>query len=233
MKRAMWIFIGAVLSLSCLSPSSFVAAQQPTESTVTLYSSIKYKIPVKNCQNFKVDPGEVLRAPCDLRYGSLHINDDLDWFANSGEESSRSVIKDLGALSWTAEVNVPVVEPFPKLKPGEKRVVTIEANGADGADGANGANGADADGVVRNRQTDPKSGRPAPPKRPKHDGKPKIDPVFVKAVVGHMYVIHVVDDSRDFYVLFRVEEVKRGDSVTFTWREIPGPTNPAVKMALR
>jgi hypothetical protein len=231
MKKAMWIFIGGVLSLSCLSTSSFVAAQQATESTVTLYSSIKYKIPVKNCQNFKVAPGEVLKAPCDLRYGSLHINEDLDWLASSAEESSRSVIKDLGALSWTAEVNVPVVEPFSKLNPGEKRVVTIDLSGADGADGADGR---DADGAARQRQTGayPKSGRPDPPKRPKHDGKPKIDPIFVKAVVGHMYVIHVVDDSRDFYVLFRVEDVKSGDSVTFTWKEIPAPM-PAETTAVR
>ena len=116
-----------------------------------------------------------------------------------------------------------MVIPFPKLKPGENRVLTFDlsgADGADGADGANGANGADGDGVVRNRQTGeayPKSGKPAPPKRPKHDGKPKIDPSWVKAVVGHMYVIHIDgSSSRDFYVLFRVEEMKRGDVYTLS-----------------
>jgi hypothetical protein len=68
-------------------------------------------------------------------------------------------------------------------------------------------------------------GPPTLPAKPRHDGKPRIDPLFVKAVLGHMYVIHVVDDFRDFYVLFRVEKIERGDNCTVSWQFIPEPEN--------
>ncbi|MFZ0751948.1 MAG: hypothetical protein WAM70_21490, partial [Pyrinomonadaceae bacterium] len=61
------------------------------------------------------------------------------------------------------------------------------------------------------------------PRGPKRDGKPKIDPMFLRAVVGHIYVIHVVDDTRDFYALFRVEALSKGDGCTISWRIIPAP----------
>jgi hypothetical protein len=74
---------------------------------------------------------------------------------------------------------------------------------------------------------------PATAARPKRDGKPKIDPAFVKAIVGHVYVIHVVDDTRDLYALFRVEELQRGDYCTVSWKLIPEPTNQPGSNALR
>jgi hypothetical protein len=129
---------------------------------------------------------------------------------------------------------VPVIEPLPKLKPGERRRVSIDASGADGADGEPGrpgARGADGDGVVRDDVMREPAARdlenPDIPQaslpRPKRDGKPKVDPMFVKAIVGHMYVIHVVDETRDFYVLFRVESLERGDNCTISWRRIEPP----------
>jgi len=223
MKRAALIFIGAVLSLSCLSTSSSVSAQQPQESTVTLYSVNKHRgEQLRFCVNFKTAPAGLLRAPCDLRYGALYVGDDLDWFESSAGAGNRSVIKDLGDHAWTAKFEVPVVEPLPKLKPGEQRQVGIDASGADGADGAPGENGADADGVVRSRPVSaPVSGTPS---RPKHDGKPRVDPMWVKAIAGHLYVIHVVDDTRDFYAVFRVEALQRGDQCTVAWKLIPEPS---------
>ena len=66
----------------------------------------------------------------------------------------------------------------------------------------------------------------AAPRRPKRDGQPKIDPMFVRAVVGHIYVIHVVDDVRDFYALFRVENLQKADQCTISWKLI-APPQPA------
>ena len=47
--------------------------------------------------------------------------------------------------------------------------------------------------------------------------------VLVRAVVGHMYVVHSKDENRDLYVMFRVEAVKPGDECTLTWRQVPSP----------
>ena len=71
------------------------------------------------------------------------------------------------------------------------------------------------------------------PRSPKRDGKPKIDPLFVKAIAGHVYVIHVVDDSRDFYALFRVDALERGDYCTISWKLISDPQKPAGTNASR
>jgi hypothetical protein len=243
MKRAALIFIGAML-LSCLSASSSVSAQQPQESTVTLYSVNKHRgEQLKFCVNFKTAPTGLLRAPCDVRYGALYAGDELDWFESSAAQGNRSVIKDLGNQTWTSEFEVPVVEPLPELKPGEQRHITIDTSGADGADGAPGAPGkpGNADSAERasSGRLPPVGAEPGrgefgtPPSlsietpvksRPKQDGKPRIDPMFVRAIPEHIYVIHVVDDARDFYALFRVEALQRGDQCTISWKLIPAPS---------
>jgi hypothetical protein len=240
MKRPILILIGMVLSLSCLNTSSTTSAQLAAQNPpVTLYSVQNHRGERRNfCLNFQTGPNKSLRADCDLAYGSLYAGADFDWFQSATSLGNRSVIKDLGEHGWTTGFDVPVVEPRAKLKPGEQRQITIDTSGADGAaglPGADGANGADGDGVVRHRETKIGSVK-APnskPQPPKHDGKPKIDSVFVKAVAGHVYVIHVVDDSRDFYALVRVEALEKGDNCTVSWKLIPEPVNQSGKNASR
>ncbi len=189
------------------------------QDRATLYSVQKHRGQAKVfCLNFRSGPSRSTAEPCDLRYGSLYVGDDHDWFQSSGARGHRSVIKDLGSLNWDQAFTVPVVTPLPKLQPGEQRKITVDASGADGADGAPGVDG---DGVLRPRPETVDSARARA--RPKHDGKPRVDSMFAKAIVGHMYVIHVVHDTDDFYVVFRVDEVERGSSCTVTWRFVPDP----------
>lgn len=213
---------------------------------MTLYSVIKHRGENrKSCVNFKVALTGLVRVPCDLGYGFLNAGEELDWFQSSGIEGDRTVIRDLGELEWSADFSVPVVEPLAKLKPGERREVKIDVSGADGADGAPGKPGSPAvrggserssssllwvnDGPVPGDISPAAVTPQAPPKpsRPKHDGKPKVDPSFVKVIAGHIYVIHVVDDSRDLYALVRVEALERGDNCTVSWKLIPEPVNQA------
>ena len=249
MKRVSSIFIGTIISLSCLSAAS---AQQPQASNVTLYSVNKHRgEQLRSCINFKVALTGFFRVPSDLRYGALYAGDELDWFESSTAEGARSVIKDLGGQDWSTWFEVPVVEPPAKLKPGEQRQVTIDTSGADRTSGKPGAPGAPAASIVRGSSEQSSSslfrseGRPVseaiapdvwtpqPSIEPKHYGKPKIDPLFVKAIAGQVYVIHVVDDSRDFYALFRVDELQRGDYCTVSWKLIPEPVNQSGKSASR
>jgi len=244
------------LSYGMTSSSAHRSLTTPQTLTITLYAKNKYQTdPRANC--FNLEAGSLVTADrrCDLLYGTIYVGDDFDWFQSWAAAGNRSVIKDLGPQLWTDTFTVPVIEPLPKLKPGEQRRVVIDASGADGADGAPGAPGAPAlkgaDGapgrpggrgdLVRNG-ADGAPGATArtsadadevvrtvsppvvvPPARPKHDGIPKIDPLFAKAIVGHMYAIHVVDPSSDFYALFRVEAIERGDKCTISWRLIPAP----------
>jgi hypothetical protein len=198
------------------------------QDRATLHSVQKHRgQPKVFCLNFRSGPSRSTAESCDLRYGSLYVGDDHDWFQSSGARGHRSVIKDLGSLNWDQAFTVPVVTPLPKLQPGEQRNITVDASGADGADGApgpRGRDGVDGDGVLRPRTLETVDSVRARPARPKHDGKPRVDSMFAKAIVGHMYVIHVVHDTDDFYVVFRVDEVERGSSCTVSWRFVPDPS---------
>ena len=45
----------------------------------------------------------------------------------------------------------------------------------------------------------------------------------VQAQVGHMYYVHTADSDSDHYALFRVEEMKSGESVGITWKLVGQP----------
>jgi hypothetical protein len=45
----------------------------------------------------------------------------------------------------------------------------------------------------------------------------------VKAIVGHMYLVHSKDRDSDHYALFRVEALTPSQSVTISWKLIPDP----------
>ena len=107
------------------------------QETATLYSPLKYNHDQSRAF-FDFQKGEVAKrgAPWDLAYGLLRADEDFDWFQSSGAFGNRSVIKDLGRLEWTSRLDVPLIEPLPKLKPGERRTVTVDVSGADGATAA-------------------------------------------------------------------------------------------------
>lgn len=231
MKRAVLILSVLLGSLSYGATSSSVKGSltAPQNPTITLYSKNKYRTdPRTLCFNLEAGSLVAEGRRCDLLYGTLYVGDDFDWFQSWAAAGNRSVIRDLGPQLWTDAFTVPVIEPLPKLKPGEQRHVTIDTSGADGTDGARGENGTDADGVVRRTAEPPIADLPA---QPKNDGEPKVDSLFVKAVVGHLYVIHVVDQLSDFYAVFRVEALERGDKCTISWRIIPSPQERTEKAA--
>lgn len=45
----------------------------------------------------------------------------------------------------------------------------------------------------------------------------------VEAVAGHIYLVHTKDTETDLYALFRVEELKSGESATISWKLILNP----------
>jgi len=213
------------------------------QELITAYSILKHRGENRVfCINF--GRGARPAGPCYFRYGALYVGPEHDWLESSTVNGNRSVIKDLGPKNWSDQFSIPVVEPLRELQPGEQRMVIIDSSGADGADGADGAHGVDgadgADGVSgsdyfgRRGPNGDRSVRPNPSHetiktlaktaaKPKHDGKLRVDPMFVRAVVGHMYVVHVVNPRDDFYVLFRVESIERGSTCTISWMQVPAP----------
>ena len=226
MTRRRLFLIFAILLL-CIVPTILNAQQ-----VGTLYSPEKYRNePVYFCLNFQTGLSSSMNAACDLSYGLLGINKDFDWLQGSSAQGSRGVIKDLGSNTWTEDFKIPVIAALPRLKPGEQRQISIDVSGADGANGVKGADGepsvnADDDSgrpelspIAKTRQRT----LPTPfqsSSRP--EGKPKVDAFFVKAIVGHMYVAHVVDDMSDYYALFRVDALEH-QTCSISWKLIPTP----------
>lgn len=61
------------------------------------------------------------------------------------------------------------------------------------------------------------------PNLPAHE-KPTREP-DVKAIVGHIYLVHTKDSETDLHALFRVEELKSGESVKISWKLISNLEN--------
>jgi hypothetical protein len=118
---------GVVLVFVSLANSA--AAQAPPkarlegDTTVTLLAINKYQGQRTGCLRLGAVPD------CQLRYGSLYAGNDWDWFESAAGEGNRTVIKDLGLLSWADAFKVPFVEPLPKLKPGEQRHIVVDTSG--------------------------------------------------------------------------------------------------------
>ncbi|HKQ52742.1 MAG TPA: hypothetical protein VJT74_10260 [Pyrinomonadaceae bacterium] len=219
-------------------------AQDSGLREVTLYAQNKHGFNVENSLfDFETASFVSHVRGWDLVYGTLYAGEDYDWFQVSTKRKTRSAFRDLGELTWNDYFEVPTVEPFPELKEGEERTISVDTSGADGGGGKPGAPGGDDMGAMvlqpqqSMTQTPPpveqpwltraKPAAPPPAPRVKRDGVPKIDPVFVKAVVGHIYVIHVVEGGADYYALFRVESLVRGDRCTISWKLIPPPVESA------
>ena len=45
----------------------------------------------------------------------------------------------------------------------------------------------------------------------------------VEAVIGHVYLVHTADSNSDLYTLFRLDELKRGESAVISWKHIEPP----------
>ena len=89
-------------------------------------------------------------------------------------------------------------------------------NRIDGQPGAPGRNADDSFGSsVLDKQLPPVR---TPREKIKSDYNP-----FEKAVLGNMYVLRVVDEKNDFYVLFRVDELERGRRCKISWKKIDAP----------
>ncbi|MCA1594615.1 MAG: hypothetical protein LC754_18700 [Acidobacteria bacterium] len=47
--------------------------------------------------------------------------------------------------------------------------------------------------------------------------------VIVKAIVGHMYVMHIKDQETDYYVMFRVEAIDPKGECRLSWKLVASP----------
>lgn len=172
-----------------------------------------------------------------ISYGTrIGINESL--FNVFGGKQARTRMIEIGKYDWNDKFTVPEVELWRPLGPGEQRMVTMNASGADGAPGANGSAGMNADPPYT--PTEPRTDvRPADRVKGKDyanapvteqvssvvkkDGKTvRTDPYnpVVAARENYMYAVRVFDETHDYYVLVRVDQVNGGKSVVISFRKL-------------
>jgi hypothetical protein len=160
----------------------------------------------------------------DLSFGRSPESRKVSWFRASGE-GTRNKIESLGKKDWTNDFKVPVLEPYAKLRPGLQRDPFLNASATRGgslstSQGAANNGGASKFDERTKTFSDAKSSSGLPGLR----GNAKSDYFpFEKVVLGNMYVMRVVDENNDFYVLFRVDELERGKRAKISWKRIPAP----------
>ena len=258
MKHGGALILVLILTQANMLPAIAQTVVPERPVTITLYSPQKYKIKNAPPESNGRQPGDHSRAHLDLTTGTLNwkfgrinlyysigsLGGDPDWFSLSGAEDDRSVIKDLGELTWYDSFKVPALKPLPVLKPGKKREIKIDVSGKPGSDGSDGASGQSAgiyesvmgaELATNGRRGPPNSISTVAPETsataaPKKSAPPisRVSlPVIVRAVLGHMYVVHVVTDDSDFYVLIHVDGLVRGDNCTVSWMRLSGSQSPS------
>jgi hypothetical protein len=122
-----------LIAATCLVSARSISAQQ----SVTLYSPRNKEM--KSYDDSRAlfsfiyavrgrEAKERTGGVWDLGYGNLLISDE-DWFEVGLDNDERTVIKDLGKLSWSDSFSVPVLTPLPELAPGQKRTIGVDASG--------------------------------------------------------------------------------------------------------
>jgi hypothetical protein len=151
---------------------------------------------------------------------------------------------EIGKYTWTDKFTVPYVEPWSALSPGERRAITVNASGGSGAPGAPGRRGEDGiagmngDGTYTPMPRRPPIETIPPPVRTGGksyatanvkeqvsstvkgaDGKIRNDAYspMVEVKKDYMYVVHVVDETHDYYVLIHVDDVVRGERIVLSF----------------
>jgi hypothetical protein len=227
MKR---IFAGLFVSLF-FSFSAFSQTDSSELKTVELFSAVNADgkfdsaAAAKSCFSF-ITEGISCGKTSDIFYGITPYRTEGNWFRASGE-GTRNKIEKLGKKNWTDKFKVPVVEPYAKLRRGLQRDAFVNASAArksmsisEGTRNTGGANTFDErKGVFR----DSKDSSDLPELKPAANSN-RYYP-FEKAALGNMYVMRVVDETNDFYVLFRVDELEKGKRVKISWKKFDAPTD--------
>lgn len=170
------------------------------------------------CFSF-VDEKFVTGSPGDICFGGLRAGEQWDWFQVTGV-GMRNKIKNIGRKDWNRDFKIPVVEPYAVLPVGRQRNIALNSSpstsypplpSATSQPETPGEKNFDISAPQRFGEVN--SARIA-----NSDYNP-----YLRAQKGKSYVVRVVNETNDFYVLMRVDELERGKRCVITWKRIDAP----------
>ncbi len=180
-------------SPACLAPTQPATREQP--ATATLYSAIVYKTASRAGYNFQQSRYATRGISPDVLYGTMSIGNDWDWFTPGRSYGTRSTVRDLGETNWSDQIDIPNLPLPPELTAEEIK-------------------GGKRPVITVNSSAGKYESWRAEAER---------EATFSRVFPGHIYALHVADACGDYYVLFRVESLTRGDHCTISWRRVPTP----------
>ena len=188
MKVKLFLFCMLALLVNISAHAQDIDLNRAPSQTATLLSHTRQKTYEKSVFNFEYGVGGDTELPnrlnrYDIRYGGISENGDDRWLDIIHRRGARSVIKDIGEMSWAEVYHVPILFASPNPHTGE---LTHSYVGG------------------RLQKIFPEE-------------------VIVKAIVGHMYVMHVKDQETDYYVMFRVEAIDPKGECRLSWKFVPSP----------
>jgi hypothetical protein len=191
---------------------------------------------LKSCLDFESLSYDCVRDP-GVSYGT-RIGLNWDLFQINGGYIDRTRMVEIGQFGWTDRFTVPYVEPWTALAPGEKRAITVNASGDSIPSSSISKKGsvviADMNGngtftpKMRSTNSTALTYATANVKQQVsstvrgNDGKVRNDPYspLVEVKRNYMYVVHVVDQRQDYYMLIHVDDVVHGESVKLSFIKI-------------
>lgn len=189
MKAKLFLICAAALLINISGSAQEIDLSRIPTQTATLISQIQQHSYEKSVFNFeygirgdaKFPERQLMRY--DIRYGGISEDGDDRWLEIVHLTGTRSMIKDVGEMSWTEVYHVPILFASADSHTG---MLTRSYNNGQLATIA-------PEGVV------------------------------VKAIVGHMYVVHVKDKAKDYYAMLRVEAIDAKGECTISWKNVPSP----------
>lgn len=177
----------------------------------------------RNCVSLITLEQKCLGGPM-IDYGSrLGVNWDI-FQLSSFTAQSRMI--DLGQHSWDETIGIPSIEPWPELKPGENRNVTFNTSGA-GRGQPIDYGKASLTTQVSSTVTQTGTASGGLVRTGKVVKADTYTPV-IEAKKNHVYLVHILDKKWNYYLLFRVDDLVRGEKAVLSFKRVPFNPDPEV-----
>ena len=131
----------------------------------------------------------------------------------------------VGKFKLDDPFEVPYIEPWRKLEPGERRNLFVNTSGADGEHGRNADGTPASDRPVREGYGDKPVSRQVSSTITRPDGTQVPDDYtpYMQIKKGNVYAVRVFDDGIDHYLLIRVDDLVRGEKAVLSVKRVESP----------
>jgi hypothetical protein len=168
-----------------------------------------------------------LAQRCDTASGILYgTRAGVNWDILQIAGDQTRIVK-IGKYAFADDFTVPVIEPWRKLEPGEKRTINVNTSGADGKHGVPYDALDPRYPLVREGYADQPINQQVSSTVTRPDGTMVRDAYspYIQLEKGAIYAVRVFSRGHDRYVLIRVDDLKRGEKAVLSIVGVDAPSS--------